>query len=63
MTPERLKDYLRNTELCPYCGAKNVQVVTVSQRPDIMIQHYFCHDCDKVWFGKFTLTLINTGEI
>ena len=63
MTPEKLKDFLITPTLCPYCSDLNVKVVTVDQTPDTLTQHYFCLKCDKVWFGKFKLTLIETGEL
>jgi len=64
MTPEKLKEYLNgNTKLCPYCGKKNVSIVTIDITPDTMKQHYFCVKCDKLWFGVFNITITKAGEL
>jgi len=52
------KIYLRNPNVCPFCGSTNISAEHAEFEWDSGSRPVACEDCNKEWVEEFTLSSV-----
>lgn len=51
---------MRNVDLCPYCGSRDIFGDHVDCEGQAAFQPCACNECDREWTVEYTATMIHT---
>lgn len=58
----KLNDYLKNPNVCPFCGSENISAGDTDFGDINAWRNIKCMKCKKEWTEEFTITRVEVSE-